>query len=236
MHTLGYGIEKNNLMSQLKPNKVVIGAYHSNLPCFLCHNRSFGLVTKAKACKGAGQEGSLKVTSHALESVGKCEGMNPHTPKWVPKIESSKSDYKGQNPLDWKVPYIIGKLLDCRCLKWARMNHFKTPRTKWHLGVGPMARYKVYYKASVVASPKFGPWWILWIRVYTWLVHAPKCSTYALTNLLFCLCKFRWVIKLLVNLPSPILELQHAFLPPKCYEPVSMPQVLLLPLSSPLDS
>jgi len=36
-------------------------------------------MTKARACKGAGQEGSLGVTSHALGSVGECEGMNTHS-------------------------------------------------------------------------------------------------------------------------------------------------------------
>jgi len=36
---------------------------------------------KARVCKGVGQEGSLKVTFHAPENVGECEGMNPHTPK-----------------------------------------------------------------------------------------------------------------------------------------------------------
>jgi len=46
-----------------------------------CLNPSLGLTTKAGACKVAGQEGSLGVTHHAPESVGKCEGMNPHTPK-----------------------------------------------------------------------------------------------------------------------------------------------------------
>jgi hypothetical protein len=45
------------------------------------HNPSLGLATKARACKVAGQEGSPGVTSHAPESVGKCEGMNPRTPK-----------------------------------------------------------------------------------------------------------------------------------------------------------
>jgi hypothetical protein len=40
-------------------------------------------MTKARAYKGVGQEWSLGVTFHALESVGECEGMNPHTPKWV---------------------------------------------------------------------------------------------------------------------------------------------------------
>jgi hypothetical protein len=49
-----------------------------------CHNPSLGLATKARVCKGAGQEGSPWVTSHAPGSVRKCEGMNLHMPKWVP--------------------------------------------------------------------------------------------------------------------------------------------------------
>jgi hypothetical protein len=40
--------------------------------------------------------------------------------------------------------------------------------------------------------------------------------------LLFGLCRSVWVNKLLVNLPSPIPEFQHALLPPKCYEPRNM--------------
>ncbi len=51
-----------------------------------CRNPSLGLTTKARACKGAGQEGSLGITFHALGSVGKCEGMNLHTPKQVPTL------------------------------------------------------------------------------------------------------------------------------------------------------
>jgi len=37
-----------------------------------------------------GPEGSPRVTSHGLESVGECEGMNPHTPSEFPfwKLES----------------------------------------------------------------------------------------------------------------------------------------------------
>jgi hypothetical protein len=46
-----------------------------------CHNPSLGLTIKTRTCKGAGQKGSPGVTSHAPESVGECEGMNPHTPK-----------------------------------------------------------------------------------------------------------------------------------------------------------
>jgi len=38
-------------------------------------------MTKARAYKGAGQKGSPGVTFHVPMSVGKCEGMNPHTHK-----------------------------------------------------------------------------------------------------------------------------------------------------------
>jgi hypothetical protein len=47
----------------------------------LCCSPSFGLATKARACKGAGQEGSLRVTSYVPGSVGECEGTNPHIPR-----------------------------------------------------------------------------------------------------------------------------------------------------------
>ncbi len=76
-----------------------------------------------------------------------------------------------------------------------------SPGTKWHLGVGPVARHN-----------------------------------YALTNLLFGLCRSVWVIEMLVNLPSPIMELQHAPLPSKFCEPRSTPQLLFLSLFSPLGS
>jgi len=43
-------------------------------------------VTKARACKGAGQKRSPGVTFHAPGSVRKCEGMNPHISKEVPTL------------------------------------------------------------------------------------------------------------------------------------------------------
>jgi hypothetical protein len=49
-------------------------------------------------------------------------------------------------------------------------------------------------RGKVVASPKSGPWWVLWVRVCLWFVREPKCSNYVLTNLLFCLCMPMWVI------------------------------------------
>jgi hypothetical protein len=52
----------------------------------MCWNPSLGLATKAKACKGASQEGSPWFTFHAPGSVGECEGMNLHNPKWPPTL------------------------------------------------------------------------------------------------------------------------------------------------------
>jgi hypothetical protein len=52
-------------------------------PLYQCRNPNFGLATKARAFKDASQEGSPGVTSHAPRSEVGCEGMNPHTPKWI---------------------------------------------------------------------------------------------------------------------------------------------------------
>jgi len=49
----------------------------------LCHNPSLGLTTKARACKVAGQEGSLGIMMHAPGSARECEGIDPHTPKGI---------------------------------------------------------------------------------------------------------------------------------------------------------
>ncbi len=45
-------------------------------------------------------------------------------PWWI--LEFLKNDCKGQNPLDWRIPYIIKNLLERRCLKWVCMTHLDT--------------------------------------------------------------------------------------------------------------
>jgi hypothetical protein len=40
---------------------------------------------------------------------------------WTPKF--LRSNYMGQNPLDWAILYIIGNLLKCRRLKWVCITH-----------------------------------------------------------------------------------------------------------------
>ncbi len=45
---------------------------------------ALGSQLKQRACKVAGQKGSPGVTQHAPRNVGKCEGVNPHTPEVTP--------------------------------------------------------------------------------------------------------------------------------------------------------
>jgi hypothetical protein len=49
--------------------------------------------------------------------------------QWI--LEFSKGDYRGQKSLDWKVSYIIEKLLELRCLKWVCMTHLGTLNTSY---------------------------------------------------------------------------------------------------------
>ncbi len=51
------------------------------------------------------------------------------SPKWTP--ESSKRDCKDQNSLPQRVLYIIGKLLKCKCIKWARISHLDIWNTSY---------------------------------------------------------------------------------------------------------
>jgi hypothetical protein len=104
-----------------------------------CRNPSLGLVTKARGLQGCGPRRSLGVTPHVLGNGGRCEGANPHTPKATPTWEMEsrwtpeflEGDCRGQNSMAWSVPYIIGKLLERRCLKWARIAHLHIWNTSY---------------------------------------------------------------------------------------------------------
>jgi hypothetical protein len=104
-----------------------------------CRNPSLGLATEARACKVAGQEGTPRGT---LQLLGVPKSVREWTltfsselPCWELEsqwtLESSECDYKGQNPLAWRVIYIIRKLSKLRCLKWARIAHLDIWNTSY---------------------------------------------------------------------------------------------------------
>jgi len=75
-------------------------------------------------------KGSPGVTSETPGSVGECEGaitLPRQLPlwemesRWTP--ETSETDLRGQNSMACGVLYIIEKILERRCLKWARIAH-----------------------------------------------------------------------------------------------------------------
>jgi len=49
--------------------------------------------------------------------------------RWTSKC--LEDDFKGQNPMDWRVIYTIRKLLKPRCLKWACMTHLNMWNTRY---------------------------------------------------------------------------------------------------------
>jgi hypothetical protein len=229
-----------------------------------CRNPSLGLTTKAKACKVVGQEGSPGVKESVREwtlTAPRELSLWELESRWTP--ESSKSDYRGQNPMDWRVIYTIEKLLKRRCLKWACITHWTSKtlvRAKrkacsqignlilnhYKLGIAPISLCvggmrlllessqrgsQIFFKphlnrrsackvmvpqscgspnmiisglplgqahnitrGKVVASLKSKLWWVLWVRVCSWLVLALKVLQWCTNQLVvwFCVGSCEW--------------------------------------------
>ncbi len=54
-----------------------------------------------------------------------------------------------------------------------------------------------------MASPKSMLWWILWVRVCSWLVRAPKVFQLRINQLVVWFVWFVWIVDSLVIRPSP---------------------------------
>ncbi len=76
-------------------------------------------------------KGKPGVTSETPGSVGECEGVSITLPRQLPLWEresrwtfkTSETNLRGQNSMACDILHIIGKLLELRCLKWARIAH-----------------------------------------------------------------------------------------------------------------
>jgi hypothetical protein len=110
---------------------------------------------------------------------------------------------------------------------------FGSPGTKWHLDVGPMARHIVYYKGEGGGFPQVRVMMSLMSPCLPVACPSTKSAQTTPNQLII------WFVQVCVNnwclsfFLVPIPELQHAPIPPKCYEPRSVPQLLTLLLSSP---
>jgi hypothetical protein len=85
------------------------------------------------------KKASPRVTSHALGNVGECEGMNPHTPKWIPILRIQvpmdsqifSEQLQGSKFIELRSSLYHQKVLECICLKWACMTHLDTSNTNY---------------------------------------------------------------------------------------------------------
>jgi hypothetical protein len=79
-----------------------------------------------------------------------------------------------------------------------RCENFETPtwesRKKMPFGCGPRGT-KYTIRGKVMASPKSGLWWVLWIRICPWLVLAPKVLQLCTNQLVvwFCAGPCEWL-------------------------------------------
>jgi hypothetical protein len=73
---------------------------------------------------------------------------------WTSKF--SENNYKGQNSLDWGNFYIIGKLLEHRCLQQACMTHLDTWNTSYGQKKGRESNWQFNSRALKVRNhPNF---------------------------------------------------------------------------------
>jgi hypothetical protein len=104
---------------------------------------------------------------------------------------------------------------------------FGSPETKCHLDVGLMERHKIYYEGEGGGLPKSGPWWVLWVRVYTWFVLTPNMPQLCISQLVVWFVQARvsnWCLSLFL---IPIPELQHALYPQSATSQGACPNSLL---------
>jgi hypothetical protein len=87
--------------------------------------------------------------------------VNSHVGSW--SLERTpgflERDCKGQNSLPWGVLYMIGKLLKCKCLKWARIAHLDIWNTRYGQMNGPESNWQFDSRPLKVRNrPNFLGW------------------------------------------------------------------------------
>ncbi len=138
--------------------------------------------------------------------------------------------------LNWR---FVKEVMNLQSHKSPNFENFSTPK----LGVSeqndvwvlaPWSDKENTIKGKVVASLKFGSWWILWVCVCLRLIHASKVLQLCINQLVI------WFVPVYVsnwlacvNHLSAHPRALARFFTLKCYESESMPQLLILPLFSP---
>jgi hypothetical protein len=84
--------------------------------------------------------------------------------------------------------------LESRWTLESSKNDCKGQKAIWMWALWRGTKYTI--RGKVVASPKSGPWWVLWVRVCPWLVLAPKVLQQCTNQLIawFCAGSCEWIV------------------------------------------
>jgi hypothetical protein len=148
-------------------------------------------------------------------------------PKWTPK--SLERNCRGQNPSPLKSTHEV------MCLQSRgspSCGNFRTSiwesRDKKAIWMWPLWRAIEYIiKGKVMASPKSGLWWVLWVRGCPWLILASKVLQLCTNHPKLVLCTFVWIIEACQLFLVPSRNSSRPLYPSKCYKPRSSPDSLL---------
>ncbi len=101
--------------------------------CFKCIPKGWLVVAtltlgsrpRQRGCKGAAKKkpGSHITYSQECRKVWGSEPSHSQGNSHSKTPETSERNFKGQNSMAFGVLYIIGNLLERKCLKWARISH-----------------------------------------------------------------------------------------------------------------
>jgi len=122
---------------------------------------TLGLRPRQRGCKSVGQEEAWE-SHHILpglwESVREWTLTLPRQlplwemeSQWTP--ETLESNLRGQNSISCRVIYIIGKILEVRCLKWARIAHLDIWNTSYGQKKGRESNCQFDSRPEKVGNP-----------------------------------------------------------------------------------
>ncbi len=106
------------------------------------------------------------------------------------------------------------------------------PGEKSHLDVGLVVSHRVYYKGEGGGFPQVWVVVSLVCSCCSWFVLAPKVLQLCINHFVWIVCRPMWVSEACQLFLIPSQSSNTPLYPSKCYELGSMPQLLLLPLSS----
>ncbi len=117
------------------------------------------------------------------------KGLGIKLPIWLPTIESLESPWFSFVKVVYHIP-VESSQWGLQLFFKLHLNRQSTQKlmglqSRESLNLGVWGQNDIWVRplwlileniirGKVVTSPKFGPWWILWVCVYSWLVCAPE--------------------------------------------------------------